>query len=194
MRVLWCILDAKWVSEVLVEPPKRTRLLLIGFGVCAIVLGFALALIESNYGQVSDAALITQGEDIPIYAHAQDVRTSCLEEIPGRCSFSLKTADSLEAVVSFYEQHLTTSGWARTEDSGGKDIRVIYFVWTGSVGDVSLRRILQLAVDASPNTHGTEVVLSVRRWPDANKVPLYPGAQHVETTWEEGQRDYGFFS
>jgi hypothetical protein len=54
------------------------------------------------------------------------------------------------------------------------------FTWTNSEEGAPARKHLSIGLRLLPETK-TEISISVERWPDPNKVPVYPGAIGVKT-------------
>jgi hypothetical protein len=194
------------------------RLLISSLGVCILFIIGALALsltdpAQSEIRAVDSPAVVTgtmgltcdsseaktvthaeEIEDIPVYPEAKKTSTGADKGRPGSGLYRFVSGATTDEISSFYKSCMATRGWVMSGEGKGSivfpDARGIVFVWTHPKQDIPARRYL--VVSLFPAREGnTEILLDFERWPDPEKVPLYPDAREVKINWASDPT-YGF--
>jgi hypothetical protein len=187
-----------------------------GIIVLAIVVGFAISLASSkdslnehsfaspivsatkptNTSTISFATIVPPSvETVTVYPEAKDVSYDKLYS-DDLYSVSYIANATFPQVEAFYEKQLSHDGWTLEWDNKGEEYldESSSYSWTDSANtqpwDLSL--FLDLKEITSGDPRGLRVEESLRRQPNLNRVPLYPDAHQVESTWQPSIKWTGF--
>src|SRR5687767_1519288 len=183
----------------------KGKLLGIGFSVLLIGLALPAFIMVLTRGTSAEgpAVDVTEFKGISLYPQARQVYSSTDDRAlpvdhrfarPGGGAHLSRTSDRIEQVESFYTRNLTEQGWLllKAEDQGWRlrnvvnpnakdsDGRRLAFILNASETN-SYRTYLVVALLAFPEGE-TEIELEFWRWPDPERVPIYPGAEDLQIT------------
>ena len=179
----------------------KVAVTLTGLVVCVVVLIFGASMSKpvphtepkwAEYAaKVATTSDVDNAEKIPLYPNAENVEHS---EHPLQKLFpvtTFETNDAPEDVIAFYKVVLPKKGWELDEHFVSRAFTRVDCLWSDSEGVLPWRAMLKILVDSSGLQSGkrAQVELHQLRLPDATKVPLYPGAQHIEAKDVLGEYD-----
>ncbi|HYP42090.1 MAG TPA: hypothetical protein VEX13_17170 [Chloroflexia bacterium] len=127
-------------------------------------------------------------EDIPLYSGATNVDTEKVWRSEWSHT-SYEVTAPREEVIAFYKTILPKKGWTITGEANDPTLNDagLGCRWVDDTGVLPYHR--EMTIDVTGGVEGefvgrTFVDISLKRVPDYEKVPVYPGAQSVETNKE----------
>jgi hypothetical protein len=126
--------------------------------------------------------------DIPIFPGATVSKWGCHDDVPTDCNYTMITTTTPEEVAAFYTGELQKSGWV----VAGEGIPVyglgktVWFLWNSQSNDIPVRRYFSVSAIPKQDRKETSLLMETYLWPDPYKVPIYPDAEAVTKTWEQG--------
>jgi hypothetical protein len=133
-------------------------------------------------------SLRAEQERLVLYPNAQGVRVDN-PDTGNRAFVTFTTSDSYQDVFAFYKDALAKQGWVFVAET--TYLPSLTFVWKDA--KALLPWNLRLHINTERAAGAPQLVtLSLQRWPDASRIPLYPGAQAATEAYAEDPRDNRF--
>lgn len=183
---------------------------LVALGICAALAATVLVLSQlysakpptagtstSDTGlikAVNSTEVITGTDGIPIFPGAKtvDVSDDAKSIHMGHIEYHADVPNAtFEQVKLFYREWLAEDGWVvvRENPNEKKDESwTVDVIWNNKSDEPPTRRYMLLGVQiVAPGRveEHVEVHIWHQRWPEPLKLPIIPGAQQVQTTWEK---------
>lgn len=135
-------------------------------------------------------------EQLIMYPQTWDVSYDKIHEQDWR-SLSFMTYAPSQQVMAFYDEQLTKKGWVfewenKPSQATAPDRVNIDRKYSWSDGAGILPWDLALFINFQGEPRGLQVELSLFRVPNFDRIPLYPGAQKVQSVWVPSTRWKGF--
>jgi hypothetical protein len=133
---------------------------------------------------VSNQAISTPALDeldvIPLYPGAEQLSQFVNSATIGSVGFAFWTDASPDEVLSYYRTYYDQRDWSLEKEVRQEEFYFSYFLNTDQKG---IRRYVSLRIEmrGDKNTGGD---VELDRWPDPDKIPLYPNAQETTTRYE----------
>jgi hypothetical protein len=139
-----------------------------------------IALVNGTYENVPKLDNVPDLDRIPPYPNVEGEMNVITESNPIGHSMQITTSDSIEQVLAFYHTALLNGGWTTPSDGLAPADMWRDYVWQDKAGILPWGWHLHIATN-SRLEGGTVIYLSEQRWPETDKLLVYPGATQIET-------------
>ena len=142
---------------------------------------------DGNKATDNDNAKPFSLKDIPIYPDARN-KFDPYSTLPKTNETTRYQSDaSPDAIADFYKNALAQPGWElKAVDKLVPDEPLLYFQWSDPQGEAPYDLRVGVSIRGDEPRY---VELGLTRLPDANKIPLYPGAAQPTVVYLPGQPD-----